>query len=265
MLRAITIYSLYFAQFLKSRLSYKGDFFASLAGNLGASLSGILFVWFLMDGSTVTDLRGWLRDEVLFVYGYSFIATGLFLLLAPNLFDFGNRYIIQGQFDRVLLRPLNPLSQVLFESFSLESLSNVVVGATVMTVAKNNLGIRFSIADYLWIVVSAVSGAVILLSVFVFLASLSFHFEDRMGISPPFYNLINFSRYPITIFNRVIQIILSVLVPFAFVAFYPATRFFTHQGFQVLCYLTPLVAAGTFCLALAGWKFGVSKYTSVGN
>jgi ABC-2 type transport system permease protein len=263
--RSARIYLLYLAQFFKGRLAYKWDFFASLFGSLLASFSGLLFLFFLMDGSTVADLRGWTRDEVLFIYGYSFIATGFFLFLAPNLFQFGDRYVIQGQFDRVLLRPLGTLGQVLFESFSLESLGNVFVGIGVLIYASARLNLNFSAFDYLWLVISTVSGAAILLSVFIFLTSLSFHFEDRIGITPPFYNLISFSRYPLPIFHRVIQFVLSGVVPFAFVAFFPATHFFAKEGFAVFCYMTPLVAVVTALIALWAWQFGVSRYASVGN
>jgi ABC-2 type transport system permease protein len=213
----------------------------------------------------VTALRGWNRNEVLFIYGYSFLSTALFGMLAPNLYQFGDRYIIKGQFDRVLLRPLNSLSQVLFESFNLDSIGNIALGAVVITIVKERLGMVFSVWDWLWLVGSAVSGGVILLSFFVILASMSFHFEDRLGITAPFYNMLQFSRYPLTIFNRTLQFILSWLIPFGFIAFYPATHFFSRTGFELFCYATPLVAVVTASVAGVLWTFGVSRYASTGN
>jgi ABC-2 type transport system permease protein len=103
------------------------------------------------------------------------------------------------------------------------------------------------------------------MSVFFFLSSLSFHFEDRLGIAPPFYNLINFSRYPLPIFGDSIQFILKWVVPFSFVAFFPATHFLGRPEFLFLCYFTPVMAV--ICLTVAGiaWKIGVAKYASTGN
>ena len=166
-MKAVRIYLAYFAQFLKSRLVYKGDFFASLIGTAFIGAGGLLFIIFLIDGETVKAIKGWSRSEVLFVYGYSLLATAMFSTLAPNLYNFADRYIIQGEFDRVLLRPLNSLCQVLFESFNLESLANILVGLGVVLYAGGKLGITLTALDLVWLVVSAFSGAVILLSVFI--------------------------------------------------------------------------------------------------
>ncbi|MCC6953746.1 MAG: ABC-2 family transporter protein [Deltaproteobacteria bacterium] len=263
--RTLSIYGRYFLQFLKARLSYRGDFIASVLSSIVVSISGLLFVLFLVDGEQVKSLKGWSQAEVLFIYGYSFLATALFSTVAPNLYGFGDRYVIQGQFDRVLLRPLSTLPQVLFDSFNLESFGNFAVGSTVIIYASSQLGITFSFVDVLWLLVSAFSGAVILLSVFVTLASMSFLFEDKLGISAPFFNLLNFGRYPIPIFNRAIQVLLSFVVPFGFVAFYPATHFFGRAEYRLYCYATPFVALLTALVAAFAWRFGVSRYSSTGN
>jgi ABC-2 type transport system permease protein len=263
--RTITIYSLYFAQFLKARLAYRGDFFAAIGASALTALGGVLFVFVLMDGERVTDLKGWNRHEVLFIYGYSMLSMGIFAIFAPNLYRFGDRYVIEGQFDRVLLRPLNSLCQVLFESFNLESIGYILVGFVVMSTTSEPLAISYGLLDCVWLVVSAISGAVILLSVFIALASMSFHFEDRMGIAPPFYNMINFGRYPLPIYNRLLQFILQWVVPFGFVAFYPATHFFNREGFEFYCYFTPVMALICLTIASYAWQFGVSRYASTGN
>ncbi len=248
-----------------ARLAYKGDFFASMFASALVSLTGLLFILFLIDGETVPELKGWSRAEVLFIYGYSMLPLALFSLFSPNLYQFGDKYIIQGQFDRVLLRPLSSLPQVLFESFNLDSIGNFIVGVGVLSYAVGALHLVLSFIDYLWLIFSSVSGMVILLSVFVFLSALSFHFEDRLGISAPVYNLIAFGRYPLPIFNRIIQFVLSWIIPFAFVSFYPATHFFSREGFALFCYLSPVVAVVCFLIAIAGWNFGVSRYSSTGN
>jgi len=262
---SLEVYAAYFAQFLKARLAYRVDFFAAIFANMLVTLSGLLFILFLMDGEVVVTLGGWRRDEVLFIYGYSMISLAIFSSVAPNLYRFGDRYIIQGEFDRVLLRPLNSLSQVLFESFNLESLGSLLVGLGVVFYTAKNLLLEFGVIDYLWLFFSSAAGAAILLSVFVSVASLSFHFQDRLGISAPVYNLINFGRYPLPIYNKLIQFILRWVVPFAFVAFYPATHFFKKEEFYFYCYLTPLVALVCVMIAAFLWRFGVSRYSSTGN
>lgn len=264
-LKSFNVYSAYFAQFLKARLEYQGDFFAGIAANFFVAFTGLLFLLFLMDGEVVEGLGGWGRDEVFFIYGYSMLPMAVFSTFAPNLYDFGNRYVIEGEFDRVLTRPLNSLFQVLFESFNLEAFGSLLVGFGLVLYSGSALGLSFSLVDFAWLIVSGLSGGIILISVFVFLASCSFHFEDRIGIAPPFYNLIQFGRYPLPIFHTAVQFVLSFVVPFAFASFYPATHFLERDAFAAFCYASPLVALITFGVAYGAWNFGVSRYASTGS
>ena len=264
-MRAISIYSAYFVQFLKARLEYRGDFFASLLANSLVAISGLLFIVFLIDGENVADLQGWQRAEILLIYGLSMISMSLFQIVSRNLYRFGEQYIIEGKFDRVLLRPLGSIPQVLFESFNLESLGSMLVGVLLFFTSASTLNLELGVLDYAWLLISALSGGIILVAVFVFLASLSFHFEDRLGIGAPVFSMIAFSRYPLPIFNQAIQFILRWIIPFGFIAFYPATHFLQRDSFRFYCYFTPVMALLASAVAFFGWRFGVSRYTSTGN
>ena len=84
----------------------------------------------------VPQLAGWRFEEVLFLYGFSLIPYGIFNVISANLYDFGNNYIIEGKFDRVLLRPISSLFQILFETFRIESLQEVATGLFCMAWAS---------------------------------------------------------------------------------------------------------------------------------
>ena len=110
----------YFSQYAKVRVSYRGDFFISLATSFAATIFALSFVVVLFQ--KVPQLAGWRFEEVLFLYGFSLIPYGIFNIISLNLYEFGSNYIIEGKFDRVLLRPISSLFQVLFETFRIESL-----------------------------------------------------------------------------------------------------------------------------------------------
>lgn len=262
---AVLIYRDFLAQFLKSRLAYRGDFIAGALSNLLFTSFGLIYILLLFGEDGARSLAGWNRSEVLFVYGYSMMAMGLFNVVAPNLYQFGDKYIIQGQFDRLLLRPLHTLAQVLCESFNISALGGTFVGLGISVFSVRSLGLQFSWVEVLWLAVSVPCGALILLGVFVILASLSFHFEDRSGLSAPIYNLFNFARYPVTIFDGALQFVLRWVIPFAFVSFYPATFFLKRTEFSFYCFLTPVVAALTTVLSLWSWRLGENRYASTGS
>jgi len=261
--RHVALLSAYFSQYAKVRVSYRGDFFISLATSFAATIFSLGFVVILFEKAP--QLKGWRFEEVLFLYGFSLIPYGLFNVLSLNLYDFGNNYIMEGKFDRVLLRPISSLFQVLFEVFRIESLQEIVTGSVVVWYAASRLQLRWTILDLTMMFVWALSGGVIYVSVFLFLSTFSFWFEDRIGIHPPFWNLIAFGRYPLSIYSGFIQFMLSWIIPFGFASFYPTAWMLRRAQFARYTPLAPLVAAVCLTVAILAWNFGSRRYTSTGS
>jgi len=263
MKRHFRLFLLYFAQYAKVRLAYKADFFIAFFSSMAATVLGFGFVWVLF--SKIPKLQDWSFYEILFLYGFSLIPLGMFNVISWNLYEFGDLYIIQGRFDRILLRPADTLFQVIFEKFRLESLQEVVTGTLVVALCVRRLHLAWKVADSFWFLLMVICGAVIYLAVFLILTSVSFWFEDRVGIVPPVFNMLTFGRYPLTIYNVYIQFFLSWIIPFAFASFYPTTHFLGRRVFASYFYLVPAVAVGFFLLAIFVWNKGVENYSSTGS
>jgi ABC-2 type transport system permease protein len=263
MKRHLKLFLLYFAQYAKVRMAYKADFIIAFFSSMAATVFGFGFVLVLF--SKIPKLQDWSFYEILFLYGFSLIPLGFFNVISWNLYEFGDIYIIQGRFDRILLRPVESLFQVLFEKFRLESLQEVVTGVVVVWICVRRLGLTWGSLDYLTFPLMVACGALIYLSVFLILTSVAFWFEDRVGIVPPVFNMLTFGRYPLTIYNVFIQFLLSWIIPFGFASFYPTTHFLHRETFELFFRLVPLVGAGFFVLALLVWKRGVRNYSSTGS
>jgi ABC-2 type transport system permease protein len=261
--RQLGIVGAYFAQFLKMRLAYRVDFMVDLGANLFAI--GVQLATLTVLFSKVPALKGWSFEQVLFIYGFSLVPLGLFNLTAVNLYRFADAFIIEGRFDRVLLRPLNTLAQVMLESFNVSAFNEMGLGLTLMIWAGRKLSLTWGVVDILALAVLATSASLVYLGVFLGLTSVSFWFEDRMGLAPPVYNVIRFSRYPVTIFGSPVRFILTFVLPFAWVAFYPATWFIGSDEFARWAYFTPLVGAVVFGGAVLIWSRGVRNYSSTGS
>jgi ABC-2 type transport system permease protein len=263
MRRHLRLLLLYFAQYSKVRLAYKADFFIAFFSSMAATVLGFGFVLVLF--SKIPELQGWSFYEILFLYAFSLIPLGLFNVVSWNLYEFGDIYIIQGRFDRILLRPVDTLFQVIFEKFRIESLQEVVTGLLVIAICNRRLHLTWPLTDYLWFALMVACGALIYLSVFLSLTAVSFWFEDRVGIVPPVFNMLTFGRYPLTIYNVFIQFMLSWIIPFGFASFYPTTHFLRRETFASYFHLVPLVATGFFILAVLVWNRGVRNYSSTGS
>ena len=253
----------YLAQYAKVRVSYRADFIIGLATSIAATAFALGFLLVLF--SKITQLGDWRREEVLFLYGFALIPFGLFNVLSMNLYEFGNNYIIEGKFDRVLLRPVGSLFQVLFETFRIESFHEVVAGLVLVAWASRRLGMRWNALDIFLLLFFGFCGGVIYIAIFLLLTAVSFWFEDRIGVHPPAWNLIAFGRYPLSIYSGFIQFFLSWIIPFGFATFYPSVRLLHRPEFRSYAPLVPVVAAVALGLAMFVWNQGVRRYSSTGS
>jgi viologen exporter family transport system permease protein len=263
MKRHLRLFLLYFAQYAKVRLAYKADFIIAFFSSMAATVLGFGFVLVLF--TKIPKLQDWSFYEILFLYGFSLIPLGFFNVVSWNLYEFGDIYIIEGRFDRILLRPVDTLFQVLFEKFRLESLQEVATGIGVVAISARHLHLSWGATDLMWFVLMVVSGAMIYLAVFLILTAVSFWFEDRVGIVPPVFNMLTFGRYPLTIYNVFIQFLLSWIIPFGFASFYPTTHFLGRENFTIYFHLVPAVAVTFAMLAIVVWNRGVANYSSTGS
>jgi ABC-2 type transport system permease protein len=253
----------YFAQYAKVRVGYRGDFLVTLATSFAATIFALAFVIVLF--KKVPALAGWTLPEEVFLYGFSLLPYGLFNVLSLNLYDFGNNYIIEGKFDRVMLRPVSTLFQVLFEQFRIESFQEVATGIFCIWWTSSRLHIHWGLVKLLLLLFWGICAAVIYVSVFLLLTTVSFWFEDRIGVHPPVWNLIAFGRWPLSIYSGAVQFFLCWIIPFGLASFYPSVRFLGRKATPEYLAFVPVVALAFLILSVSMWNFGTRHYSSTGS
>ena len=253
----------YFSQYAKVRVSYRGDFFVSIATSFAATIFSLGFLVILFQKTA--QLKGWRFEEVLFLWGFTQIPYGLFNVISLNLYDFGNNYIIEGKFDRVLLRPVSSLFQVLFEAFRIESFQEVATGAFCMWWATRHLHTPWTPTKFAMLFFFAICAAIIYVSIFLILSTVSFWFEDRIGVHPPVWNIIAFGRYPLSIYSGAVQFFLCWIIPFGLASFYPSVRMLGRTVTPEYIWFVPVVTAVFLTLAISLWDFGTRHYSSTGS
>lgn len=262
-MRTLALVWHYFIQYGKVRLAYRADFLVSVVTTLAGTMAGIAGVWLMFRRAPV--IQGWSFEEIVFLYGFGLLPMALFNLLSINLYFFSEVYIIQGKFDRVLLRPIHSLVQILFEQFRVESLADFALGIGILAYTAPRIGVTLDTGAWLLILVSAVLGAALYLAIFLALTVVSFWMEDRVGIIPPIYNMMAFGRYPLDIYGTPVKLFFSWVLPFGFASFYPVAYLLSKQGASGLAIYLPVVAACFLALAVLLWNRGVRNYSSTGS
>jgi ABC-2 type transport system permease protein len=260
--RYFSLLARYFVQYAKVRLGYRGDFLLSVLTTVLATACGVATVLLIFRG--VPRISGWSFTEILFLYGFSLLPLSLYNMISINLYYFNDYYIVMGKFDQVLLRPVNPLFQILFEKFRLEAVGDTVLGVFLIAACGRTLGLSLGWREWLVIALASLCGCVIYIAIFLMLTCVAFWMEDRVGVVPPVYNMLAFGRYPLDIYGQFIRFLLSWVIPFGFASFYPSA-YLLRKDMGVYVYLLPVVASVFLAAAVAVWNRGVRNYTSTGS
>lgn len=256
------IAALFFVTYLKRRLAYRGDLFVQMLDEL---LRGLVALAMLQIYTSKTEaLAGWTADQLLFVLGFSLVPISLFHCLCSNLYQLNTRYVIEGNLDRVLLRPYPVFLQICFDRLAIEDLSGVILGSALMAIAAARIpGFDWSLPHLLLLVAMLLSATGVVVAVFMAFAATGFWFTDRVGMVPPVYNLMEFGRWPTRLYADWLKLLITCIIPFAFAGFLPASVFIGGDMWPALA--APAVAIAALLVANLIWRMGLARYNSAGS
>ena len=262
MTRYLRIYFDSTSQHLKRLLQYRSDFLIGAGSFLFIQASGVLFMALIFQ--QIPDLNGWTLTQMMFLYGYFQLPRGLDHLLTDNIWLIPTK-VRRGEIDRYLLRPINPLFQLIIERFQIEAFGELAVGIALMVYTIPQLNIKITLGTVLLGLLFIILGALIYTSIKLITASIGFWVMNSMPIMTTIYNIADFSKYPTTIFPKAIQWVVTYLVPFAFVSFLPASVLLNQaEGTPIL--IGSVIAVSILTIAAYFlWTLGLKSYQSVGN
>lgn len=257
------LYRVFIAQFIKSLMQSKLDFWIGLGGFFISQMAGIAFLYLVF--RQIPTLHNWTFEQLLFVYGFAQIPRGLDHLFTDNIWMVSWRMIVTGTFDRYMLRPMNLFFQVICEKLQPDALGELGVGIILVVISVNNGVVKVTPVSALVFLLSITVGAVIYTSIKLFFAALAFWFK----ISSPFlqvaYEMAEFAKYPVEIYSRVVRFIISWVIPFAFVAYYPATYFLRGADFLKTVGIECIIAVVLWIISYSVFQRGTRIYESAGN
>lgn len=211
-------------------------------------------------------LGDWTLDQLIFIYGFAQIPRGIDHLLTDNIWLVAWRLVVNGKFDRYLLRPMNLFLQVIFEKLQPDALGELLVGTILLVVSLQKGIVIVDATHMLLFVVSVIAGAVIYTAVKLLFASFAFWIKVSGPVLYTAYQMADFAKYPTEIYAKGIRFIITWVIPFAFVAYLPAS-YFLKQGVSALATVGVecLIAVVSFAIAYAVFTFGTRAYESAGN
>ncbi|WP_433750043.1 ABC transporter permease [Falsibacillus pallidus] len=257
------LYSKYFSNHLKVMMEYKGDFIIGMLSVFIQQITSIFFLKIVFDHITV--LKGWTFYEILFIYAIAFLGRSIHHIFFDNLWTVGWQYIRSGTFDRLLLRPVNPLFQIISERVQQDGFGQLIIGIIILATANSHLDIHWTAGSIFMLVLFILSSGMIFVALNLFFITFSFWMIDSLPIVVSIFQFSDFARYPVSIYPKLLTIVITWLIPYGFTAFYPAAYFFENQEYHLYAILTPLISFAWVLLSYRFWCYGVKNFASTGS
>ncbi len=215
----------FYTVLLKSKMEYRFNFFMEILVNFFTYIINFAVIWVIMN--KFKTINGWSYYQVVFVYNMNMFSYGLaslfFYIPMRNL----EGMVRDGSFDSLLIRPVSPFCHLLLKQDYLGFLSLVFLGLGMFGVCFSNLEMLWTFKNICFFVTALIGATLIQASVLIFTGSLSI---KRIGanslMNVLIYDIRSFVEYPIHIYPKAIQVILTFVVPYAFVNFYPSRYLF---------------------------------------
>lgn len=263
---SLSSYWLIIRAMARSQMQYRLNFAANIASMV--LTYGAQFVSLYWITQRFQSVGGWRLEDIVLLYGLAIIAWGFCVSIFGGLMGFEEQ-VRNGTFDRALLRPMNPLLHALGSQSPIAGMGQFVFSVAALVFAFRAAHVRLTVVKLIYLVLTALGGGLILGAAMVTVATIAFWttrtYTFYWSIVFPSRQLIN---YPVSIYHRSLQVILTVAVPFAFINYFPAHVLLDRTRelpYPIVGWATPVVGLLAFTPAYLFWNFGTRYYTGTGS
>jgi len=243
----------YFRFNLKSQLEYRGAFISQAAAMFFNDCIWLAF-W-TMFFTRFPVVRGWTATDVITLWAVVAAGFGLAHAFCGNALTLPTM-IARGQMDVWMLYPRVLLPHLLVGRMNASACGDAAFGYFAY--------FAFTRPDWQHAVVfvlMTLSIALLFIGFSVLTGSLGFFVGNAEVITEQWrYALIMFGTYPFSLFDGNVRIVLSTVVPAAFVSFYPVEALRHLSLIDAVCAFSGSVAVTAF--GTTAFYYGLSRYES---
>lgn len=240
---------------LKEMLIYRLDCIVGIISQIVTQLVEIIFIWIVFQNTDT--LAGWNFKQILLLYGVTLLSVGIADFCFDALYDIGPKYIRKGEFDKILLRPVHPLISIIGASKEFTALGYFVLGLLLTITMLIKLMIPITVILVLKIIFFSIVGAAIIGAINTIFSIASFWTYRSNEVIWSFYRVYTFTQYPLDIYNKFIKLLVTAILPFAFVAYYPSMNYLGMDSKMI--YIAPVIMIILWLVAIKVWNLAFIK------
>ena len=253
---------------IQGRMQYRADFITGIIGVILMNLSVLTLIGILID--RFHDLGGWTMWEMVFLYCMWMVAHSLYSIFLMHIRTLED-YLVQGTFDQFLMRPASAFVLFLGREVSYIGLGDMAFGIGGLVLAYRGLGLNWAAWQWGFFFMAVISGFIVEGCIILTITAMAFwtgRSRRAAGLANQANMLVQY--YPVRIFGSAFQVLVTAILPFAFMNYYPAMALLGKANpatdpWWWLAYASPAAAAALLAIAGGVWTYALEHYSSSGS
>ena len=267
----LRIYGDYVKLFMKASREFRAAFILYQISIPFGLLVSYASIWIILQNFTDSSgsIAGWSIPEFILLFAINATTASFAAILFWNAVLQLGTQIREGLLDILLLRPMGLIKQLVCHRLGDVFLSEAVVGVIFIFIAVGQLTGQLAWTSYVFLALTLAGAFLFQSGAMILLGSLSFWYpkSDEL-VYMMYYGVRSFIQYPISIFPMIIRIVLTYIIPYAFINYYPCLIILGKAQTTLdmtLGIISPLVGSGIFMLSLLVFSLGRKRYTGTGS
>jgi ABC-2 type transport system permease protein len=263
--QAARVYRTLVSASLRGQMQYRLDFLGSTLIQAVMGADGLIFVGAIL--WRFGPIAGWSILDIGMLFAVSRTGMGIYMLLCNELDKF-EVYMVNGDFDTLMIRPWPTLFTLLARGTGIHRLAFLVQGIAAGAVVLPKLAAQGVIGgwDWVWLLGSVVWTAMLLFAVGLATAAAGFwiiRIEELQVFT--MHAPDTAAMYPLDVYPSWLRRVFLTVLPLGLGSYVPL-RFILGKGGSAMDMLWPLVACPlAVWLAVGIWRIGESHYASTGT
>ncbi len=172
-------------------------------------------------------------------------------------------YVVSGDFDYFLVKPLSPLFRSLFGGADILDSFTIIIAVVLLIVATSNInGVTVvGISIYIILIINAFLITTALHIFVLALGVITTEIDSALWI---YKDLTAMGRFPIDIYKEPLRGFITFVVPIGIMISFPPMALLGFLSAQIILFAMA-VGISIFLLSLKVWKFALRKYSSASS
>lgn len=262
MLKHLRVLKAFYKAALLTNLEYRANFIVGVllsVGNVAWQVAAVSIIYLHTD-----RIGDWVYEEVLLIVGLYITFLGVVeMVMYPNVQEIV-RHIRKGTMDFILTKPVDSQFHASLSKIDIWKGIDVTLGGGIVFYALGQLSRRPELPDVLAFLFLCLCAVVILYALSMLLITSSFWFVRLENVMELLFTFFDAGRFPVTIFPFWLRILLTFVVPIAFITTVPAAVLLQRMGVEFILYSA---AIATFLLiaSIVFWRFALRHYSSASS